>query len=65
MANANTEANAQETNAAVIDEEKEEGGKKRGFFKRIFNRDALGDRAVRKFSIPSQSKKICAFSDDE
>ena len=35
------------------------------FLKRIFNRDALGDRAVKKFSIPSQSKKICAFSNDE
>ena len=35
------------------------------FFKKLFSRDGLGDRAAKKFNIPSQSKKICAFSDDE
>jgi len=30
MANATSEANAAEANAAVMEEEKEEGGKKRG-----------------------------------
>jgi len=38
---------------------------RRRFFSRIFDRQGLGDRAVKKFNIPSQSKKICAFSEDE
>ena len=80
MANASSEANAQEANAAAMEEEKQNEGQKKGwvviqrvnqicilrrFFSRIFDRYGLGDRAVKKFNIPSQSKKICAFSEDE
>ena len=35
------------------------------FFSRIFDRQGLGDRALKKYNIASQSKKICAFSEDE
>lgn len=66
MTNASNDANAEANNAAAIEEEKQQNeGQKRGFFSRIFDRQGLGDRALKKYNIPSQSKKICAFSEDE
>jgi len=46
-------------------EEEKGGEQKKGFFSRIFDRQGLGDRALKKYNVPSSSKKICAFSEDE
>lgn len=35
------------------------------FFSKMFNRGAMGERAIHKLPIPTGSKKICAFSEDE
>jgi len=48
-----------------MEEEKEGETEKKGFFAKLFDRQGLGDRAVKKYNIPSQSNKICAFSEDE